>query len=393
MPGHRRGRPQLPGLLRRDPHQHARLRRARDTRGRRAADRLGRRAHLDAVPDPQPGRAGREDRQAVRHPRRQGVLHQLRHRGQRDRAAAGHRRPARRTRCSRCGTATTAARSAPWRSPATTAGSPPRSPRSTCTTSTAPTGTCPPSPAWPTPPTSRPASRTCGTCWHRGHPADVACLIAEPIQGVGGFTMPPDGLFAAYKQVLDENGILFISDEVQTGWGRTGEHFWGIGAHGVTPDMMTFAKGAATGSRSAASSPAATSWTACAATASPRSAATPSPPPRPSHHRLPALPRPAARAARLGPNIIAGLRDAAPGAPPGRGQRQGPHVRHRDGRSGHRAPSPALATRMLEETRERGLLIGKGGLYGSRAADGSAADPVRPEARRGPGHPHRRAAS
>ena len=76
---------------------------------------------------------------------------------------------------------------------------------------------------------------------------DVACLIAEPVQGVGGFTMPPDGLFAAYKEVLDERGILFISDEVQTGWGRTGEHFWGIGAHGVVPDMMTFAKGTANG--------------------------------------------------------------------------------------------------------------------------------------------------
>ncbi|HWG14835.1 MAG TPA: aminotransferase class III-fold pyridoxal phosphate-dependent enzyme, partial [Streptosporangiaceae bacterium] len=54
------------------------------------------------------------------------------------------------------------------------------------------------------------------------HPADVAALIAEPVQGVGGFTMAPDGLFAAYKEVLDEHGILFISDEVQTGWGRTG---------------------------------------------------------------------------------------------------------------------------------------------------------------------------
>ena len=76
---------------------------------------------------------------------------------------------------------------------------------------------------------------------------DVACMIAEPIQGVGGFAMPPDGLFAAYEEVLDEHGILFISDEVQTGWGRTGEHFWGIQAHGVTPDVMTFAKGLGNG--------------------------------------------------------------------------------------------------------------------------------------------------
>src|ERR671915_498876 len=75
----------------------------------------------------------------------------------------------------------------------------------------------------------------------------VACMIAEPIQGVGGFAVPPDGLFGAMKEVLDEFGILFISDEVQTGWGRTGEHFWGIEAHGVVPDVMTFAKGIGNG--------------------------------------------------------------------------------------------------------------------------------------------------
>src|SRR6201986_119436 len=79
------------------------------------------------------------------------------------------------------------------------------------------------------------------------HPGDVAALIAEPIQGVGGFTMAPDGLFKAYKEVLDEHGILFISDDVQTGWGRTGENFWGIQAHGITPDFMTFAKGLGNG--------------------------------------------------------------------------------------------------------------------------------------------------
>jgi 4-aminobutyrate aminotransferase len=76
---------------------------------------------------------------------------------------------------------------------------------------------------------------------------DVACLIAEPIQGVGGFATPPDGFFAAFKQVLDRHGILFITDEVQTGWGRTGEHFWGYQAHGIVPDMLTFAKGLGNG--------------------------------------------------------------------------------------------------------------------------------------------------
>ena len=76
---------------------------------------------------------------------------------------------------------------------------------------------------------------------------DVAVMIAEPIQGVGGFVTPPDGFFAAMKEVLDRNGILFISDEVQTGWGRTGEHFWGYQAHGITPDLLTFAKGIGNG--------------------------------------------------------------------------------------------------------------------------------------------------
>ena len=76
---------------------------------------------------------------------------------------------------------------------------------------------------------------------------DAACLIAEPIQGVGGNTHPPDGMYGALKEGLDRRGILFISDEVQTGWGRTGEHFWGFEAHGVVPDIITFAKGLGNG--------------------------------------------------------------------------------------------------------------------------------------------------
>jgi 4-aminobutyrate aminotransferase len=76
---------------------------------------------------------------------------------------------------------------------------------------------------------------------------DVAAMIAEPIQGVGGFATPPDGFFKRFKDVLDEYGILFVSDEVQTGWGRTGEHMWGYQAHGIIPDIMTFAKGIGNG--------------------------------------------------------------------------------------------------------------------------------------------------
>lgn len=77
----------------------------------------------------------------------------------------------------------------------------------------------------------------------------AAALIAEPIQGVGGFTSPPDGLYAAFREVLAEHGILWIADEVQTGWGRTGDHFWGWQAHGASgpPDLLTFAKGIGNG--------------------------------------------------------------------------------------------------------------------------------------------------
>ncbi|CAL9383333.1 aspartate aminotransferase family protein [Streptomyces althioticus] len=82
-----------------------------------------------------------------------------------------------------------------------------------------------------------------------GHTRPPAALIAEPIQGVGGFTSPPDGLYAAFREVLHERGVLWISDEVQTGWGRTGEHFWGWQAHARSgpPDMLTFAKGIGNG--------------------------------------------------------------------------------------------------------------------------------------------------
>ncbi|MGW3086884.1 aspartate aminotransferase family protein [Streptomyces sp. NPDC001108] len=82
-----------------------------------------------------------------------------------------------------------------------------------------------------------------------GHTRPPAALIAEPVQGVGGFTSPPDGLYAAFRRVLDRHGVLWISDEVQTGWGRTGDHFWGWQAHGANgpPDILTFAKGIGNG--------------------------------------------------------------------------------------------------------------------------------------------------
>jgi 4-aminobutyrate aminotransferase-like enzyme len=199
-----------------------------------------------------------------------------------------------------------------------------------------------------------------------GAARDVACLIAEPVQGVGGFTMPPDGLFGEYKKVLDEHGILFISDEVQTAWGRTGEHFWGIGAHGVIPDMITFAKGLGngfaiggviargdlmdgvpgTGISTFGGNPLSTTAASAALDYV-------------LDHDL------QRNAATLGRLIIGGLTEAcAPLAAVGevRGKGLMFAVDLVDPRT--KEPSPALAGRALEEARERGLLIGKGGLFG-----------------------------
>jgi 4-aminobutyrate aminotransferase-like enzyme len=75
----------------------------------------------------------------------------------------------------------------------------------------------------------------------------VAGMIAEPIQGVGGFITPPKEYFAIAAEIIRKYGGIFISDEVQTGWGRTGNQWWGIEQWGVTPDVVTGAKGLANG--------------------------------------------------------------------------------------------------------------------------------------------------
>src|SRR5450755_1681694 len=75
----------------------------------------------------------------------------------------------------------------------------------------------------------------------------VAALIAEPIQGVGGFITPPKEYFKIVSKIVREFGGVFISDEVQTGWGRTGNRWWGIDQWNVTPDIVTSAKGLANG--------------------------------------------------------------------------------------------------------------------------------------------------
>ena len=76
----------------------------------------------------------------------------------------------------------------------------------------------------------------------------VAAFIAEPIQGVGGFITPPKEYFQIVEKIVRKYGGIFISDEVQTGWGRTGGKWFGIEQWGVTPDIITSAKGLGNGS-------------------------------------------------------------------------------------------------------------------------------------------------
>jgi len=76
---------------------------------------------------------------------------------------------------------------------------------------------------------------------------EIAAFMAEPILGVGGFIVPPPGYFERAVEITRKHGGLFIADEVQTAWGRTGEKWFGIENWKVEPDIITSAKGLGNG--------------------------------------------------------------------------------------------------------------------------------------------------
>ena len=196
---------------------------------------------------------------------------------------------------------------------------------------------------------------------------DIACMIAEPIQGVGGFTVPPDGFFGAMKEILDTYRIPFVADEVQTGWGRTGEHFWGIQAHGIVPDAMTFAKGLGNGlsiggvvarAEIMDSLPANSISTFGGNPLSTRAAKATLD--YVLAHDL------QANALKVGTRLAGGLaRLAGPGRLVGEVRGKGLMLGVELVQPGSATPAPAAAARVMEEARERGLLVGKGGMYGN----------------------------
>ncbi|MDQ3174679.1 MAG: aminotransferase class III-fold pyridoxal phosphate-dependent enzyme, partial [Acidobacteriota bacterium] len=76
---------------------------------------------------------------------------------------------------------------------------------------------------------------------------EIAAFMAEPILGVGGFIVPPPGYFERAVEITRNHGGLFIADEVQTAWGRTGDKWFGIEHWNVEPDIITSAKGLGNG--------------------------------------------------------------------------------------------------------------------------------------------------
>jgi len=77
-------------------------------------------------------------------------------------------------------------------------------------------------------------------------PEEVAAIFVEPIQGEGGYVVPPDSFLQEIRRICDRHGILMVVDEIQSGAGRTGK-WWAIEHSGVQPDIVTMAKGIASG--------------------------------------------------------------------------------------------------------------------------------------------------
>lgn len=198
----------------------------------------------------------------------------------------------------------------------------------------------------------------------------IAAILAEPIQGVGGVITPPDEYFRIVQDITHRYGGLFIADEVQTGFGRTGTFWFGIQHWGVEPDAMTMAKGIANGfplSNVITRSEIASSMVEAGLTIStfggnPVSTAS-------SLATIEVLEAEAnpLRVKEIGDYLRAGLekmRGKYPlvGEVRGKGLMQGIEL-VADRKT--KEPAPDAASLLLEETRLRGMLIGKGGFYGN----------------------------
>ena len=198
----------------------------------------------------------------------------------------------------------------------------------------------------------------------------VAGILAEPIQGVGGFITPPDEYFNIVADIIHEHGGIFISDEVQTGFGRTGKT-WGIQHSGVEPDMITVAKGIANGMPLAA----VVTTKEIAGTLQKNTISTFGGNPVSSaaaNATLDIIERDDLKtnSIKMGEILKEGLQKIQSehkriiGDVRGKGLMVGLELVI-DETTKDRTPNPEAVDRLMEETKHRGLLIGRGGLYGN----------------------------
>ncbi len=199
----------------------------------------------------------------------------------------------------------------------------------------------------------------------------IAGFIAEPIQGVGGFITPPKEYFEIAVGIVRKYGGVFVCDEVQTGFGRTGGSWFGISHWNVEPEIMTMAKGVANGMPlgvTIATPEIADSLKTLSISTfggNPISSAA-------ANATLAVMEEMDApkRAAEMGARLRAGLDGLKKkyaktiGDVRGMGLMQGLELVV-DETVQDRTPAPDKAVRLFEETKKRGLLIGKGGLYGN----------------------------
>ena len=196
----------------------------------------------------------------------------------------------------------------------------------------------------------------------------IAGFIAEPIMGVGGFIVPPKEYFEIAAPIVRNAGGLLISDEVQTAWGRTGEKWWGMQHFGVEPDILTSAKGMANGqpigltmARDSVAKSASYLSISTFGGSPPSMAAAIATIKVIEEEQLLWNTQLMGKALREG---LSGLaeRFSAIGDVRGMGLMQAIElVKDR----GTKEPDAPAANRLMEATRKRGLLLGKGGLYGN----------------------------
>ena len=198
----------------------------------------------------------------------------------------------------------------------------------------------------------------------------VAGILAEPMLGVGGFITPPDEYFSIVADIIREHGGIFISDEVQTGFGRTGET-WGIDHSGVEPDMITVAKGIANGMPLAA----VITTKEISSSLKKNSISTFGGNPvscTAANATLEIMERDNLKqnAHEMGEILKEGLKKIQSehkeiiGEVRGKGLMVGLELVV-DETKKDRSPNPQAVDRLMEQTKDRGLLIGRGGLYGN----------------------------